>query len=305
MRIPRFILKDSGVTQVFHIMSRVVDKRMVLGENEKIRFYKIMRQVEGFSGCEVLTYCLMDNHFHILLRVPERPDEIAEADILERLSFIYPRKRVELIRSEIINLHQKGHKNRVDEILLTYAKRMYDVSEFVKSLKQRFTQAFNREYDRKGTLWEERYKSVLIDPKNSSLLSVAQYIDLNPVRAGIVEDSTGYRWCGIGESHRGESKARYGIWEILKFQDIHLSMDEALENYIELLRFKMGEVDQNAKAENEIDSSKCWTHGVVLGSAKFISDKLKLFGRKKIWPVQENRSSRYTIELYSLCRPRE
>ena len=72
----RCYLKDDGVEQVFHLMSRVVDKRMVFEEEEKAQFRRLIRQVEGFSGCEVLTYCIMGNHFHILLRVPARPDEI-------------------------------------------------------------------------------------------------------------------------------------------------------------------------------------------------------------------------------------
>ena len=65
---------------------------------------------------------------------------------------------------------------------------MGDVSAFMKELKQRFSIWFNRSHKRFGTLWAERFKSVLIENAASALRTVAAYIDLNPVRAGLVED---------------------------------------------------------------------------------------------------------------------
>ena len=60
----------------------------------------------------------------------------------------------------------------------------------MKLLKQRFTQWFNRQRGRKGTLWEERFKSVLVEGTGEVLATMAAYIDLNPVRAGIVKPTT-------------------------------------------------------------------------------------------------------------------
>ncbi len=63
--------KDSGERPViYHVISRVVDRRFVLGAEEKEHFRMLMRMYENFSGCRVLSYCLMSNHFHILLEVP-------------------------------------------------------------------------------------------------------------------------------------------------------------------------------------------------------------------------------------------
>ena len=76
-----------------------------------------------------------------------------------------------------------------------------------KALKQQFTQWFNGRHGRKGTLWEERYKSVLVEGAGEALATMSAYIDLNPVRAGLVDDPREYRWCGyaagIGDGHRG------------------------------------------------------------------------------------------------------
>ena len=94
--------------------------------------------------------------------------------------------------------------------------RMWDVSGFMKLLKQRFTQWYNRRKGRKGTLWEERFKSVLVEGAGEVLATMAAYIDLNPVRAGLVEDPKDYRWCGYGEAMGGKLAARAGLEWVMK-----------------------------------------------------------------------------------------
>ena len=78
--------------------------------------------------------------------------------------------------------------------------RMGSLPMFVKMLKQRYALGFNREHDRVGTLWEGCYRSVLVEPSREALLAVGAYIDLNPVRAGMVKDPKDYRWSGYGEA---------------------------------------------------------------------------------------------------------
>ena len=92
---------------------------------------------------------------------------------------------------------------------------MWDVSAFMKLLKQRFTQWFNRQRGRKGTLWEERFKSVLVEGTGDVLATMAAYVDLNPVRAGIVEDPADYRWCGYAEATAGSRRAQRGLRAVM------------------------------------------------------------------------------------------
>jgi hypothetical protein len=82
---------------------------------------------------------------------------------------------------------------------------MHDLSQFMKILMQRMTQWFNREHQRKGTLWEERFKSVIVESGDASRM-MAAYIDLNPVRAGMVADPAEYRWSSYGEAVGGGAK---------------------------------------------------------------------------------------------------
>ena len=87
-----------------------------------------------------------------------------------------------------------------------------------------FSQGFNSRHNRKGTLWEERYKSLIVQPGGrngahdpvSAIATVAAYIDLNPVSAGIVDDPKDYRFCGYGEATGGGANARKGIGTVIR-----------------------------------------------------------------------------------------
>ena len=104
---------------------------------------------------------------------------------------------------------------RVEKIRSRYTRRMHDLSEFMKSLLERFTKWFNRAHSRSGTLWEERFKSVIVE-SGIAARTMAAYIDLNPVRAGMVSDPATYRWSSYGEAVGGGpkgngKKAREGL----------------------------------------------------------------------------------------------
>ena len=85
---------------------------------------------------------------------------------------------------------------------------MYDISEFFKALKQQFSQFSNTRNDRRGPLWEQRFKSVLVEPSLKALLTVAAYIDLNPIRAGMRSDPKDCRFSSYGAAIGGSRNAR-------------------------------------------------------------------------------------------------
>jgi hypothetical protein len=91
---------------------------------------------------------------------------------------------------------------------------MWDLGEFMKALKQRFSRWFNTRHDRRGTLWEERYKNVLVQDGYAARVMGA-YIDLNPVRAGMAPDPARYRWCSYAEAMAGGGEARAGIERLM------------------------------------------------------------------------------------------
>ena len=224
---------------IYHCVSRVVDRRFVLEGVEREQFRMLMRMYENFSGCRVLSYCIMSNHFHLLLEVPPMPlGGISDEVLLKRLSAIYQEGVVAEVAKEIADARAglvvggggsevasalgssfsgvsgtpavsgataASVAAAVAEIHARYTYRMHDLSEFMKTLLQCFTRWFNRTHKRSGTLWEERYKSVIVE-SGIAARTIAAYIDLNPVRAGMVADPAGYRWSSYGEAVGGGAK---------------------------------------------------------------------------------------------------
>jgi hypothetical protein len=175
-----------------------------------------MRMQENFSGCRVLSYCVMSNHFHVLLEVPPMPEGgITDEELLKRLRSTSTEVAVALVAKELGEARKAGNQRHVEEIHARYTYRMHNLSEFMKALLIRFTRWYNRTHNRTGTLWEERFKSVIVE-SGVAARTMAAYIDLNPVRAGMVGDPAEYRWSSYGEAMGGGpkgngEKAREGL----------------------------------------------------------------------------------------------
>jgi REP element-mobilizing transposase RayT len=158
----------------------------------------------------------MSNHFHLLLEVPPVPEGgVSDELLLKRLRALYSDAYVDGVVKELESARIEEDEEIVEEIRARFTYRMNDLSEFMKTLLQRFTRWFNREHKRRGTLWEERYKSVIVQ-SGVAARTMAAYIDLNPVRAGMVSDPADYRWSGYGEAVGGGAKgngkkARLGL----------------------------------------------------------------------------------------------
>jgi REP element-mobilizing transposase RayT len=209
--------KDSLVKPaVYHCISRVVDRRFVFENAEREHFRMFMRMQENFSGCRALSYCIMSNHFHLLLEVPPMPvGGLTDEELLKRVSATNCEAFVAVVAKELAQARAEGRDGWVAEIHARFIYRMHDLSEFMKTLLQRFTRWFNRTHERSGTLWEDRFKSVIVE-SGTAARTMAAYIDLNPVRAGMVEDPAEYRWSSYGEAvgsgKKGNGKkAREGL----------------------------------------------------------------------------------------------
>ena len=210
----------------YHCISRVVDRRFVLGAEEKEKFRALMRIYEKFSSCRVTSYCLMDNHFHLLLEVPPPPaDGFSDAELLARLTAIYSEAFVAEIAKELAEARQQvadglAAETVVGRIHERFTYRMHDLGEFMKGVLQRYTQWHNRVHSRTGRLWEDRFKSVIVED-GVAAKTISAYIDLNPVRAGLVKDPADYRWSSYGEAIGGGAKgngktARAGLVRALR-----------------------------------------------------------------------------------------
>jgi REP element-mobilizing transposase RayT len=181
-----------------------------MDDGEKEIFRGMMRRAEAFCGVRVLTYAVMSNHFHLLVEVPERV-EVDEAELVRRMTILYGRVHVANALKQWAEWCRTGTAYLVEEQQHRLRERMFDLSAFVKTLKQRYSMSYNGRHGRRGTLWEDRFKSVLVENSESARAAVAAYIDLNPVRAKIVADPKDYRWSGYGEACGSGKQARDGL----------------------------------------------------------------------------------------------
>jgi putative transposase len=189
-------------------MSRIVGKQHLLEGLDQEVFRKMMWKQADFCGVRVLTYAVMTNHFHILVRVPGKV-EIDDAELVRRVAVLYGEERAKGVEAAL-------GLPRAEAVREEYVRRMGEVSQFMKELKQRFSIWFNRRRGRVGTLWSERFKSVLVEDGGKALRTVAAYIDLNAVRAGYCRDPKDYRFCGYGEACGGSVEAREGLAQVME-----------------------------------------------------------------------------------------
>jgi putative transposase len=96
------------------------------------------------------------------------------------------------------------------------------VSSMMQSLGRKYVQYFNRRYERSGTLWEGRFRSSLVQSEKY-LLQVYQYIELNPVRAGMVNNPSDYSWSSYQINALGKHS------QLMTYHPLYLSLGNTLE----------------------------------------------------------------------------
>ena len=154
--------------------------------------------------------------------------------------------------------------------LLVSSSRAEAPSELMKALGQRYVQYFNRTYRRSGTLWEGRYRSCLTQAEDY-LLTCQRYIELNPVRGGMVEHPANYRWSSYRTNAQGEEDALIAPHEVY----LSLGQERACRQaaYRALFRFELdpGLVDQIRAAANG---------NYALGNQRFTDEMAVALGRR-------------------------
>ena len=194
----------------YHVIDRIAHKEFLLkDERIKRRLLDLLHKAAEFSGVDVCTYVVMDNHLHLCVHVPEAM-KIDEQTIIYRVGTLYGESRATTLRTELERLRNECREDEAMRILDRLRTRMGDISEFMKTFKQRVTQWYNRELGHEGTLWCGRFKSVLLEG-DEAVHVVANYIHYNPVRARMIDAADNYRWSGLGAAVQGDKRAVRGL----------------------------------------------------------------------------------------------
>ena len=147
MRIARIRRERQGT--FYHVMNRAAGTRAdrPFGDREREYFIRLLRRLATFYTVEPISYCVMSNHFHIVIYAPSELPEIE--DTVERYNAYYKGKKV-----------IQADSPDIDEV----RARLRDMSCFLKDLQQLFTGWFNksRTERRRGTLWADLKLPLLV-----------------------------------------------------------------------------------------------------------------------------------------------
>ena len=178
-RIPRLLLQGESAT--YHVISRTALPGFVLGDLEKDHLLALARKLSRVYFAEVLGFCLMGTHFHLVVRM-HTGEGVGDDELHARFRRYYG---------------EDSKRVLLDGQLPLFRQKWASLSEFVKDLKQSFSRWYNRTHHRRGFFWGERFKSVLVED-GDTLVNCLAYVDLNPVRAGLVDRPEDYRWSSLG-----------------------------------------------------------------------------------------------------------
>ena len=199
MRTARILAEGIGY---YHVILKTTGPHFLFQEDgDKLAFLDLLERTSRFTGIQPLSFALLDNHMHLFLKVPLR-ESVPSAEFRSRIESLYGTARADRMFARWENLKRQKRfedaRRERDRLLC----RMYDLGEFMKTLKECFQRYYTSSHEWEGTIWKGRYKSILVGESYRAFKALSLYIAMNPVRAGIVRRGTDSRWTSYGLSKR-------------------------------------------------------------------------------------------------------
>ena len=166
--------------------------------------------------------------------------------------------------------------------LLVTPMSQHGVSEMMQSLGRRYVRYINQTYNRSGTLWEGRFKASLVDSERY-LLACMRYIELNPVRAGMVSHPGEYEWT----SYHGNGQ--HGLNALLSSHPVYHQLANVAERRQVIYRELFGDILDDGSIH---EIREALNHELVLGRSSF-KEKIKLMTSRQ---VDEGNAGRPCVE---------
>lgn len=146
-----------------------------------------------------------------------------------------------------------------------------DLSKFMHRLTVAHTWYYNKKYETVGHVWQGRFKNPVVDT-DEYFLRCGLYIELNAVRAGLVEKPEDWRWSSFNFYAFGKGEPL--IEKIIDIDPFYLAMAESLKSRQELYRARIGEVMQ----EEFLKKVKVQFDKGIYGSEEFVEQMSKKLG---------------------------
>lgn len=210
MATPRKHLVDSEVACTYHVSSRCVRQSWLFGFDELTRkdySYRkawLAERLKVLATCfaiELYAYSIMSNHYHLVLRHDPKAYEMwTDEEVAERWVEVYPpRGKGQALEERKAAARKRllGNPGRLSGA----RKALGSLSGFMQHLNQPIARRANKEDERKGHFFEERFYSGALLSEEAVVAAMA-YVDLNPVRAKIARDIEECADSSIGERLR-------------------------------------------------------------------------------------------------------
>jgi len=265
---------------VYHVMSRTALDGFPLKDVEKDFMLDLIKRFSSLYFTEILGFCLMGNHFHLLVKmIPE--NRFTDEEIQKRFETHY------------------GNSRGFAEGQISYLReKLSSLSEFMREIKVGFARYYNRRHNRRGYFWGDRFKSVIVD-KGETLVNCLAYIDLNPLRAGLVDRPEDYRWNSLGYHVQTQNKDHFLSTDFgLKEFNVK-SQKERIRRYRRYI-YKAGAINRPTKLQAKVIDDKVvakerkkefeisrisrfrhrtryFTDSGIIGSKEFVSENYKRF----------------------------
>ena len=197
MTRPRSALISLADTPWYHVVNRCVRRAFLCGndtvtgqcfDHRRGWIETRIRELASVFAIDVAAYAVMSNHYHVVLRVDASRAAAWTADeVLRRWTQLFTGPLlVQRYLSSARTQMGQAEVDKVMELADTYRQRLFDVSWYMRVLNESIARQANAEDGVRGHFWEGRFKSqALLDEQ--ALLAAMAYVDLNPIRAGMVE----------------------------------------------------------------------------------------------------------------------
>ena len=191
-------LKKQDGDAYYHVMSRTSGSRFLFAKGRmKRRIAELLARSAEFSGVELKAYCIMDNHFHAVCKVAKPDGPVPEEEVVRRIGVLKGEAFAAELATRWAEQREGGLGGLADAAVNAWRGRMNDLSQFAKTFKELVNIAFKTmpegDPGYSGGLWGGRFKSTLVEGGRHLAVCV-RYVELNPVRAGIVARARDYAY---------------------------------------------------------------------------------------------------------------
>ena len=259
----------------YHVCGRVAGVKGEYPLDDKRYRRKIVDFIRLFAKvycCDVLGFCVMGNHYHLVLSM-DAPRNITREALRERASLLYD--------DTLLDGWLAASWER-------FQTRIFDVSELMRSLQSKIARWYNATHNRRGRFWADRFKSSLLEDEKAAF-DCLLYVELNPVRAGIVERPEEFDGSSLYYREIKDDKWMAPITEIAN----RPRRADALRDYKSCIYYRgsvatkenQAVISKRLLATEEARGFKAegvftkrirhFTDGVVIGSEAFVKEKLE------------------------------